>query len=168
MSPKSIFFMVVILMTISYITSSLAIVNFDISDVSYDIDNRLDESTKTLTGVEKITFKTGANSYKSIYFSIKQNYNPGFFYVDSVQVNGKSVTFSIPERELLRIDMKEPLPPWGPVEVKLGFTIKFGDNLDDYNAGYEGGNFYCHDCYPMLAEFDLPSSPFFRYDLSFA
>jgi hypothetical protein len=131
------------------------VVPFDISNVSYEIDSKLDDQRKTLNCFERITFETGEKSCHAVYFYVYQRYNIAYFLLDSAKINEKPVTFSWPDSTLLFIFPKDSLPSNSRVEVTLSFTIKFGDNLETYNAAYEDDNFYCGECYPKLAEFDL-------------
>ena len=140
-----------------FINSSLswATVPFDISNVSYEINSKLDEQKKILNSFERITFETGEKSYQVIYFYVYQRYNPAYFLLDSAKINEKYVAISWPDSNLLSLTLQDSLPSNSRVEVKLYFTINFGDNLETYNAAYEDGSFYCGECYPKLAEFDL-------------
>ncbi|MGB8657089.1 MAG: hypothetical protein WCE90_04810 [Candidatus Zixiibacteriota bacterium] len=137
--------------------SALGFKGFDISNVSYDIESRLDEKDKSLRGSEIISFKTGERTYSELYFYIYQHFHPSFFSLDSAFVNGKSAKVLIPDignKDLLRIPLDDTLAPHSSVEVKLYFLLGFGDDIDEYKAAYWRGDFYFGDCYPKLAEFD--------------
>jgi hypothetical protein len=139
-----------------FVNSSLlwGAVPFDISNVSYEIDSKVDDQKKILNCFERITFETGEKSYKAVYFYVYQRYNIAYFLLDSAKINEKPVTFSWSDSALLSLFPKDSLPSNSRMEVKLYFTITFGDNWETYNAAFEDGNFYCSECYPKLAEFD--------------
>lgn len=137
--------------------SALAFKGFDISNVSYDIESRVDEKGKSLRGSEIIFFKTGERTYSELYFYIYQHFHPSFFSLDSAFANRRSAKVlisDIGDKDLLKIPLEDTLAPHSSVEIKLYFSLIFGDDFDEYNAAYWRGDFYFGDCYPKLAEFD--------------
>ncbi len=144
-------------------TSAFADVAFDISQVSYEIDSRLDEGRSSLRGSEIVSFVTGEKTYSELYFYVYQNSHPSFFSLDSVSVNGQRATFSTPDtahKDLVRISPADTIPPHSQARVKLDFSLRFGGDLDEYQAALWAGDFFCADCYPKLAEFDYEGAVF--------
>lgn len=132
-------------------SSSYGASPFDLTHVSYSINCKLEEASKTLSGIEKISFFTGERSYKKLYLNILQHYHPNYFSVDSVRVDDKSAVFKIPDtpdKDLLEITPEDSLSPHSEANIFLRFSLRFGDNAEDYNAGFEGGNFYCQGMLP--------------------
>lgn len=158
MSPKSVFFMCVILIMTLCFSSSFALPNFDISNVTYDIESKLDDSQNLLKGQEIVSFITGEKTYSELWFYIYQHSHPTFFCLDSAFVNGKCSEFLIPElgnKDLLKIPLEDTISPHSSVTAKLYFSLRFGNDPDEYNAFRWVGDFYCGEFYPKLAEFDV-------------
>jgi hypothetical protein len=144
-------------------TSSFAGVAFDISQVSYEIDSRLDEGLTSLQVSETVSFVTGEKSYSELYFYIYQNSHPSFFSLDSVSANGQPATYSTPDtanKDLVKISPADTIPSNSQVRVKLDFSLRFGGDLDEYQAACWAGDFFCAECYPKLAEFDYEGAVF--------
>jgi hypothetical protein len=172
------FLLLGILLTAFFVGSGTASESYFQQDVHYTIHVRLDTENHMLRGTETILYKNNSpdtlrqfylhlypNAYKNknsaFQRSHRRSYNANLFDlptayraymdIDTMSVDGQTVVPHIDDT-IARIDLPQPLPPGGSMQVTLSFHEKIRKQIG--RAGYRGKQFDFGQWYPKVVVYD--------------
>lgn len=145
--------------------------------LSYDISVHLDTKQHILLGSEQISIVNSSDrSLNELYFHLHPNRfmdeeslyakeiglstfdrvffrkgDGGYLLVEELKINGTLSEGTIDDT-ILRIDLKEPIPVGGEVEIFVVFRTKIPQDTPRF--GHSTGNYYISWWYPWLAAYD--------------
>ncbi|MBA2520877.1 MAG: M1 family metallopeptidase [Chloroflexia bacterium] len=130
---------------------------------TYVIDATLDEATSTITGTMDVAFHNeAATPLAEVYFRLYPNiayYAEGDLAIADVTVNGAAATTGLEvDATALRVDLTEPLPANGAIDLALSFTttvpIDAGGSYGIFRRDSANGTWILADWHPVLAVFE--------------
>ncbi len=143
----------------------------------YEIDLKLDDGNRILSGKEKVTyFNKSDKEMKDIYFHVYPNafskdeavpvmfndssyaypngFNPSYIEILNVSMEGKKIKYSISgvDSTTLKLELKKPIRSDEYVKILIDFQLKIPDARD--RIGYYEGLYLFGNWYPIAAVYD--------------
>jgi aminopeptidase N len=123
----------------------------------YSIEATIDPAARTFTGRERLEYTNrDTATLEQIYFHLYPNLPDfgGQLEIHTVAIDGQAMPVNYEQRRyLLRVDLRQPLPPGASVAVSLEFTTRAPENAAAKYGAFnkQGGVLALASSYPIAA-----------------